>query len=102
MKLNTIVKKTSLTVTAATTLLLILTGSAVAAGGLDPLINETEELKDTLYQFLGVGVGVYLIYNVIMAKMGKQDWGDVVIALAKVAGAGGILAAGTFAWGMFS
>ncbi|GIU48878.1 hypothetical protein TUM4438_31260 [Shewanella sairae] len=102
MKLNTIVKKSTLTVTAATMLLLILTGSAVAAGGLDPLINETEKAKDKLYQFLGVAAFVYLMYNVIMAKIGKQDWSDVFMALAKVAGAGGILAAGTFAWGMFA
>lgn len=74
---------------------------ALAAGGLAEATDEANSIKTWAYGFLGVGVFLYLIYNVLMAMADKKSWGDVLTALAYVAGAGGILVAGAYAWSIW-
>ncbi|MGG5276283.1 hypothetical protein [Pseudomonas syringae pv. coryli] len=74
---------------------------AMAAGGLDEATNQANEIKTWAYGFLGVGVFLYLIYNVIMALLDKKPWADVLVATAYVGVAGAVLVLGDWAWGIW-
>ncbi len=74
---------------------------ALAAGGLAEATSEASSIKSWAYGLLGVGVFIYLIYNVVMAMADKKTWGDVISALMYVAAAGGILVAGEWAWSIW-
>jgi hypothetical protein len=50
---------------------------------------------------LGAVCFVYLIYNVIMALAEKKQWGDVLMALGKVAVAGAVIVLGEWAWSIW-
>lgn len=71
------------------------------AGGLDDATTAMTEIKMWLYGFLGVGAFVYLLYQMLMAFADKNSWADVGIALAKVAGAGGVILAGEWAYSIW-
>ncbi|EPN0316289.1 TrbC/VirB2 family protein [Vibrio vulnificus] len=79
-----------------------LSSPAFANGGFSKATDVAEDIKVELYAFLGVVVFIYLMYNVIMAKLGKQQWSDVLIALGHVALAGGVIAGATWAWNIFA
>ena len=74
---------------------------AMAAGGLDEATTAIQTFQNWLYGFLGVGVLLYMIYQVILAMLEKQQWGDVFIAVAKVAAAGGSVALASWAWSIW-
>ena len=97
--LNLIFKKYS---AASLTLLLFFANAALAqSGGLDDATDKVDEIKTWAYGFLGVGVFVYMIYNVIMALLDRKQWADVLIALGYVAIAGGVLVVAEWAWGIW-
>ncbi|WP_439295214.1 TrbC/VirB2 family protein [Lonepinella sp. BR2882] len=72
------------------------------AGGLDAGITATSDLKSSAYKWLAVIAGGYIIWNVIMAYLGRKGWGDVAMAVLYSAIAGGTIALGEYAWGLFS
>jgi hypothetical protein len=74
---------------------------ATAAGGLQEATDQVNEIKTWAYGFLGVGVFVYLIYNVIMALLDRKQWADVLVAVGYVALAGGIIVVGEWAWSIW-
>lgn len=74
---------------------------AMAAGGLQEATDQVGEIKTWAYGLLGVGVFVYLIYNVIMALLDKKQWADVLMALVYVAIAGGVIVGGEWAWSIW-
>lgn len=87
--------------TLAFMLVVAMTTPVYAAGGLDKATNAVEEFRFWLYTFLGVGSLCYMVYQVILAMLEKQPWGDVVTATGKVAIAGGSIALATFAWSIW-
>jgi len=74
---------------------------AQASGGLGKATAAANEWKTWAYSFLGVVVFLYLMYHVVMALMDKETWNDVLMALGKVAAAGGVLLAGGWAWSIW-
>ncbi|WP_190319296.1 conjugal transfer protein [Candidatus Enterovibrio escicola] len=74
---------------------------AIAAGGLDEATSAIRMFQTWLYGFLGVAVVVYMIYQIILAMLEKQTWGDVFISVGKVAAAGGSVALATWAWSIW-
>ena len=74
---------------------------AMAAGGLDEATDAIQTFQTWLYRFLGVGVLVYMVYQIILAMLEKQTWGDVFISVGKVAAAGGSVALATWAWSIW-
>lgn len=74
---------------------------ALAGGGLDEATNQANELKTWLYGLLGVGVFLYLMYNVIMALANRIQWAEVGMAVVYVAVAGGVLVLGQWAWSIW-
>ncbi|HDX1088229.1 TPA: conjugal transfer protein TraC [Pasteurella multocida] len=73
-----------------------------AAGGLDAGISATSELKASAYKWLAVIATGYIIFNVVMAYLGRKGWGDVAMAVMYCAIAGAAIALGDYAWGIFS
>lgn len=47
-----------------------------AAGGLDAGISATTELKSSAYKWLAVIATGYIIFNVVMAYLGRKGWAD--------------------------
>ena len=74
---------------------------AMAAGGLDEATSAIQTFQTWLYGFLGVGVLLYMIYQIILALMEKQQWADVFLAVGKVAAAGGSVMLATWAWSIW-
>lgn len=73
-----------------------------AAGGLDSGITATSDLKSSGYKWLGIVATGYIIFNVVMAYLGRKGWGDVAMAVMYCAIAGGAIALGDYAWSLFS
>jgi hypothetical protein len=71
------------------------------SAGLEDATDAVNEIKDWAYIFLGAFIFVFLIYHVIMAMMDKETWADVMMALVKVAIAGGVIVAAEWAWAIF-
>lgn len=95
-------KKSASVMTVFSTLIFtLLFPSFVFAGGLDAATAQASSIKTWAYGFLGVIVFIYLIYHVGMAMAEKEQWVDVLMALGKVAVAGGILVGGQWAWSIF-
>ncbi|MFZ3463031.1 conjugal transfer protein [Vibrio harveyi] len=82
-------------------MLVLVCHPAIAAGGLDEGITWVNEVADWAYKLLGAAVFVYSIWMVIMALINKKTWGDVGVSIAQAAGAGGIVAAVTYAWSIW-
>jgi Kef-type K+ transport system membrane component KefB len=82
-------------------LMLTLFASFANAGGLDDATTAVNTIKVWAYGFLGAVCFVYLIYNVIMALAEKKQWGDVLMALGKVAVAGAVIVLGEWAWSIW-
>lgn len=74
---------------------------AMAAGGLDQATTEATNIKTWAYGFLGVGVFIYLIWNVVMALLDKKPWADVLIAVGYVAIAGAVIVLAEWAWSIW-
>lgn len=74
----------------------------LAAGGLDSGVQATNELKTTAYKWLAIVATGYIIFNVVMAYLGRKGWGDVAMAVMYCAIAGGAIALGDYAWSIFS
>ncbi|OEF63567.1 conjugal transfer protein [Vibrio cyclitrophicus 1F175] len=72
-----------------------------AGGGLEESTNAVNEIKIWLYGFIGAGSFVFVMYYVVMAMFEKKQWADVLMALGKVAAAGGCLAGATWAWSLW-
>ena len=75
---------------------------AFAAGGFTQATVVAEEIKTEFYAFLGVASFIYMMYHVINAKLGREQWSDVLVGLGHVAVAGGIIAGATWAWNIFA
>lgn len=75
--------------------------SAFAAGLADGT-SELSAIKTWLYGAMGVAAFIYLMYYIVMAKLDKKQWGDVLMALVQVSLAGGALTAVTWAWAIFA
>ena len=93
-------KKTAV-VGAVATVALTTVFPALAAGGLDTATNAANDVKIWLYGFLGVVCFIYIMYYVMMAMGEKKQWIDVLMALGKVALAGGCLVGATWAWSLW-
>ena len=74
----------------------------LAAGGLEAGVTATGELKSTAYKWLAIVATGYIIFNVVMAYLGRKGWGDVAMAVMYCAIAGGAIALGDYAWSIFS
>lgn len=74
---------------------------AFAAGGLDSATTEATEIKEWAYKFLGVAALGYIIFNVIMAYVGRKGWGEVFMAVVYAAIAGAAIVLGEWAWGIW-
>ena len=72
-----------------------------AFAGLADATNALTEIKSWLFTFVGVAALVYLLYNVLMAIMERKSWGEVGMALAYCAMAGGAIVGGNWAIGLF-
>lgn len=72
-----------------------------AGGGLPAATNALTDIKVWLYSFAGIAAVVYLIYNIVMAFMERKSWGDVGMALAYCALAGGSVMGGEWALSLF-
>lgn len=75
---------------------------AFAGGGLDSGIQATSDLKSSAYKWLAIVATGYIIFNIVMAYIGRKGWGDVAMAVIYCAIAGGALALGIYAWGIWS
>ncbi|MGR5445442.1 conjugal transfer protein [Vibrio jasicida] len=82
-------------------ILVLVCHPAIATGGLEEGINWIDEVASWAYKLLGSAVVLYSIYMVIMALVNKKTWGDVGVSIAQAAGAGGIVAAATYAWSIW-
>lgn len=71
---------------------------AFCAGGLDAGIQATSDLKSSAYKWLGVMAGGYIIFNILMAYLGRKGWGDVAMSVLYCAIAGGAILLGSYAW----
>lgn len=72
-----------------------------AGGGLNAATTEASNIKNWAYKFLGVAALGYIIFNVIMAYVGRKGWGEVFMAVVYAAIAGGAIALGEWAWGIW-
>ncbi|ELY1989185.1 conjugal transfer protein [Vibrio harveyi] len=100
MSIKTLISNSKNKILAAT--VFAMSSPAMASGGFTKATEVAEDLKAEIYTFLGVIVFIYLMYNIINAKLGRQQWSDVLVALGHVALAGGAIAGGTWAWSIFS
>ncbi|HHC7310982.1 conjugal transfer protein [Vibrio owensii] len=91
----------NLTIAFIAVMLILFGYPAIAAGGLEEGINWIDEVASWAYKLLGSAVVLYSIYMVIMALINKKTWGDVGVSIAQAAGAGGIVAAATYAWSIW-
>ena len=71
-------------------LFMLLTGNALAGGGLSSLDAEATNFSGWLYGFIGITATIYLLVKGIMVKMQKATWGDFGMAVVWVIILGGI------------
>ncbi|MDG6896378.1 conjugal transfer protein TraC [Volucribacter amazonae] len=93
---------TFLSILIITLLSTLISPDVFAAGGLDSGITATSELKTSAYKWLAIVATGYIIFNVVMAYLGRKGWGDVAMAVMYCAIAGGAIALGDYAWSIFS
>lgn len=72
------------------------------AGGLDAGIQATSDLKASGYKWLAIIATGYILFNVVMAYLGRKGWGDVAMAVLYCAIAGGAIKLGEYGWSLFS
>lgn len=95
-------KITFFTILMIVLLSMFISPDVLAAGGLDAGVAATSELKTKAYKWLAVLATGYIIFNVVMAYLSRKSWGDVAMAVMYCAIAGGAIALGDYAWGIFS
>ena len=71
------------------------------SAGLDAGIQATSDLKSSAYKWLGVMASGYIIFNILMAYLGRKGWGDVAMSVLYCAIAGGAVLLGIYAWGIW-
>ncbi|BFU61214.1 TPA: conjugal transfer protein TraC [Haemophilus influenzae] len=72
-----------------------------AGGGLNAATTEATNIKNWAYKFLGVAALGYIIFNVIMAYVGRKGWGEVFMAVVYAAIAGAAIVLGEWAWSIW-
>ncbi|HDR1845263.1 MULTISPECIES: conjugal transfer protein TraC [Pasteurellaceae] len=72
-----------------------------AGGGLNAATSEASKIKDWAYKFLGVAALGYIIFNVIMAYIGRKGWSEVFMAVVYAAIAGAAIVLGEWAWSIW-
>lgn len=72
-----------------------------AGGGLQAASTQAEQIKTWAYSFLGIAAVGYIIFNVLMAYLGRKSWGDVAMAVVYAAIAGACLVLGSWAWSIW-
>lgn len=72
-----------------------------AGGGLNAANSEANNIKNWAYKFLGIAAIGYIIFNVIMAYVGRKGWGEVFMAVVYAAIAGAAIVLGEWAWGIW-
>ena len=72
-----------------------------AGGGLDAANTEATNIKNWAYKFLGIAAIGYIIFNVVMAYVGRKSWGEVFMAVVYAAIAGAAIVLGQWAWGIW-
>ncbi|WP_299496334.1 hypothetical protein [uncultured Shewanella sp.] len=79
----------------------MLLSNPVIAGGLADATTEVTEIQTWLYGISFIFCLIFMIYQIGMAMMDKQQWADVLTAFGKVAIAGGAVVGATWAWGIW-
>lgn len=100
MNLN--ISKNKISIFYLVALLSMFIPDAFAAGGLDSGIQATSDLKTSGYKWLAVVATGYIIFNIVMAYIGRKGWGDVAMSVLYCAIAGGAIALGIYAWSIWS
>jgi len=72
-----------------------------AFAGLQKANTALEEIKTWAYAILGIGIFCYIMYHIVMALINKGSWSDVMMAVVYSAIAGGAIALGEWAWGIW-
>lgn len=72
-----------------------------AGGGLNAATTEATKIKEWAYKFLGVAALGYIIFNVIMAYIGRKGWGEVFMAVVYAGIAGATIVLGEWAWSIW-
>ena len=82
--------------------LLVVAAGAIAQqlGGLQAADTAIKNIKVGIYAAIGSFVGLWLLISVVLAKIGKMDWSDVVKHVIWVFIAGGSGALATWAWSL--
>ncbi|HHF3500194.1 conjugal transfer protein TraC [Haemophilus influenzae] len=75
--------------------------NAFAGNGLNAAETEASNIKDWGYRFLGLAAVGYIIFNVVMAYIGRKGWGEVFMAVVYCAIAGAALELGKWAWAIW-
>lgn len=68
------------------------------SGGLDTAKTQVTTIRTALYAIVGIGAGLYLLWQAVLCWNGKKDWSDMVPAIIHVAIAGGAITLATWAW----
>ena len=68
------------------------------SGGLDTAKTQVTAIRTALYAIVGIGAGLYLLWQAVLCWNGKKDWSDMVPAIIHVAIAGGAITLATWAW----
>lgn len=72
-----------------------------AGGGLNAANTEANNIKSWAYKFLGIVAIGYIIFNVIMAYVGRKGWGEVFMAIVYAAIGGASIVLGEWAWSIW-
>ena len=68
------------------------------ADGLSDATTEVTAIQQWLYGILFFVALIYMMYQIGLAMLDKQPWGDVIVAFGKVAIAGAAVVGATWAW----
>ena len=93
--------KTSIYIFLTVLIIAMFTSTDVLASGLDTATSEATKIKEWGYKFLGVAALGYIIFNVVMAYLGRKGWGEVAMAVIYAAIAGAAIVLGEWAWGLW-
>ncbi len=80
---------------------LMFSSNPALAAGLTDATTQVTEIQQWLYGILFFVALIYMMYQIALAMMDKQPWGDVISAFGKVAIAGAAIVGATWAWGIW-
>lgn len=72
-----------------------------AGGGLNAAETEAKTIKEWGYRILGLFAAGYIIFNIVMAYLGRKGWGEVAMAVLYAAIAGAAVTLADWAWGIW-